>query len=262
MDALEITDAITRAQADGAHPVVEVLTPDELASGWAARLTGLDPEHGWARVFLSPTHEEPGPAEGLVRRRYELRRQALYQIHAPRLEAPDELILVRREGDALEIVEEEQAREALRQRRPAQMAEVEVAIAHQRWAEALKFAIHLPEPHQRAEALALIEQARSAQGRGGWVILEGSERQRRWAGAIRDRAAHRLSRIDDEVWRALADAEAEGERPRRALMERAQALAQASARLRTEPDAGFYVRQRHELEADEERFLYALASGQ
>lgn len=261
-DTLHIDEGLTyEVDPDAEHPTVTVLAEEDDLSGWAARLTGLDPAHGYARLFLAEQSHTPGPTEGLVFKRYALRRDGLYQIDTPRF-AQAEHVFVRRAGPRLERVDEAHVQARLRGDSPMTMLDVEVACMHGLWEDARRAALHLEPEGERQRAALYIEEARGARGESGWAQLEGSDHQRRWANVIRARAAAQLTTLHDECFVRLRDLQHAGQEPPHALLDTLTAIAQASARLHSEREAAFYIRQRHQLEGDDEHLLFALISGE
>ena len=254
-DRLEWSD-----DAESSAPRVSVLTPDDDASGWAARLRGLDPDYDFRRVFLAE-EVETSSHPGMVIKHYTLSRDGFYQVHSPRLEVVREFVYVRKLGEQLEVLEKDIVCQMLRGESRYTMLDVEAACGGERWRDAFVAAMHLEDAQQRAHAMQEIRSARLARAPSGWNPLEGTERQVRWAGVIRESSARMMTELMDAFFQEL---EGPGDLNRldQAQLERFTRLTRANTRLRAECDAQYWITQRHELELGGERLLEALIEGE
>ncbi|MEC9398790.1 MAG: hypothetical protein VYE40_02690 [Myxococcota bacterium] len=245
---------------DASAPRVSVLTPDDDASGWAARLRGLDPDYDFRRVFLAE-EVEASSHPGMVLKHYTLGRDGFYQVHTPLLEVVREFVFVRKLGEQLEVLEKDVVCQMLRGESRYTMLDVEAACGSERWRDAFVAAMHLEDAQQRAHAMQEIRSARLARAPSGWNPLEGTERQVRWAGVIRESSARMMTELMDLFFQEL---EGPGDLSRldQANLERFTRLTRANTRLRAECDAQYWITQRHELELGGERLLEALIEGE
>lgn len=258
--SIHLGDDITHTDLDAKHHEVTVLSDADEISGWAARLTGVDPSYGFTRIFLAPHTETPDKL-GLVVRAYSLSRPGLYQIDAPKLRAHEHVFILAEPDNMTLLTDEDRARQILRGEAHATLADVLAHCLHMRWRDAERAATNLPTEAEREEAMAKILEARTASGTDGLGTLDGTPRQLQWARAVRARAATRLAARHDELGRELQNPDNSSARTH-ALLEQLTALASARARLYSERDARFWISHRHELEAEDERFFYALISGE
>ena len=266
---LLIEDVLTWSEDDASKlPRVSVLTPDDDVSGWAARLRGLDLDYDFRRVFLAE-EVKASPHPGMVLKHYDLSRDGFYQIHTPLLEPRDvqEFLFLRKLGDGIEVLEREVVVQMLRGASRYTMLDVEAACGSERWRDAFVAAMHLEGAEDRAHAMQEIRSARLARAPGGWHPLEGTERQVRWAGVIRERSARMMTELMDEFFMGLgggSDGVTSVDRLDldQAKLERFTRLTRANSRLRGECDAQYWITQRHELELGGERLLEALIEGE
>lgn len=258
--SIHIGDDITRADLDAKHHEVTVLGDADDLSGWAARLTGVDPSYGFARIFLAPRTETPDEL-GLVTRSYTLKKPGLYQLDTPKLRAHEHVFILAEPDHMHVLTDEERVRQILRGEAHTTLADVLAHCLHMRWSDAERAATNLPTEAERQEAAAKILDARTASGADGLGTLDGTPRQLQWARAVRAQAATRLAARHDELGRELQNPDNSSARTHE-LLEQLTALASARARLYSERDARFWISHRHELEAEDERFFYALISGE
>lgn len=236
---------------------LEVLCASDEASGWASRLTGLDADYEFVRVFLAEASVREATLQGLVHRRYLLRRPGFYQCHSPLLGESQEFVFLQLAQGRAQCIPREVVMASLRARSGYTLAHVEAACGGERWRDALVAALHLEGARERAAAMQEIRTARQAREQGSWCGLCGSERQQRWGLLVRERAARRLTELFDGFYEGASEEGAMSQ----ARVERYERLSLASGVLRREPDAQFYITQRFELESDEEAFLAALTAG-
>ncbi len=252
-ETLEALDAPT----DDAPPRLDVLAETEEDSGWCARLTRLDPEYTYMRIFCVEEATEPGEGP-LVYKRYSLPKAGVYQVHAPQIIAPEEFVFLRHDGTSIETITESRAQEILRGVASVTFADVETACMHHDWPQAMRAALNLTDAEERRAAISFIWERRDELEASGWVALEGTERQRRWAAIVRDRAAVRLTDMRHEILVRIEDHEDADRQTIQALLDDLTDITRAAQRVRTERRAAYWISQRFELEAPTDRFLFAL----
>ena len=259
---VEVTDEVRRLKA--ACACIWVWALPELDSGWVARVGGLSGEYGYTRLFLGETSVHAGRHDvprDWVLKCYDDLAPGVYQVDAPKLPGGQRVWCVVEACGAIELGQEAEIQALLRARSQSTLQQVEALCLHRRWDDALSAALNIAKDTERQDALVLLTRAREARDGNGWVEFDGSDRQVRWAKAIRLAAAARLVEVRRDWMERFEEARACG--MTQEVLDAMTEIAKAGGRIRHEAKVSYWIAMRHELESpDAARLLWALVHGE
>lgn len=161
---------------------------------WCALLKGVDPEHGWLRLFCSPIHQRVRENEWVLE--FALIQPGGYECCVAQGQSSRYVWF---DGVSVVSLDESQMRARVLGSSTTTRAEVDVACQHELWEDAGRMACNLATLEARGEALLAIRERREERDASGLIRLLGTPRQRQWASRIREQALARLSSIQGGV---------------------------------------------------------------